>query len=67
LHLAFSEHGDDLVPLQDSLRRLKRKEAHPWFGQPFDEPVVLFNQGIEILALPQFTSNGKYSNCLCAV
>ncbi|EFH82566.1 hypothetical protein Krac_3387 [Ktedonobacter racemifer DSM 44963] len=59
LHLAFSEHIDDLIPLQGSLCSLKGKEAHPWFRQPFDESMVLFNLVVEILTLPEFTRGCK--------
>jgi hypothetical protein len=34
---------------------VKRKEAHAWFNQSFDEAMVLFDKVVEVLALPQFT------------
>jgi hypothetical protein len=50
------------VPLERSPRRFHRKEAQPWFDQPFDEPVVLLDQGIEVFPLPQFDLLRKESS-----
>lgn len=32
----------------------KREEAQSWLDQPFDEPIILFDDVVEILDLPQF-------------
>jgi hypothetical protein len=52
--LSFVYHAHDLITLKRSLSRFKRKEAHPWFDQSFDEAMVLFNQIVEVFYLPQF-------------
>jgi hypothetical protein len=54
LYLPFAQHVHDLVSLQGSPRGLERKKAHPRLGQAFDEPMVLFDQVVEIFHLPQF-------------
>jgi len=41
------------VSLPGSLCRFQGKEAHGWLDQPFDEPMILLDDGIEILDLPQ--------------
>src|SRR5258708_2661268 len=43
-----------LVSLECSPSRFKREEAQSWFDQPFDEAMILFDDGVEILDLPQF-------------
>src|SRR5262245_43653791 len=43
---------------------LKRKEAHRWLDQAFDETMVLFDQIVEILPLLQFTRCSKVPSCL---
>ena len=58
-HLSLPDHVHHLVSLQRSPGRFHRKEAHPWFDQPFDEPVVLLNQVIEVFDLPQFHAFSK--------
>ena len=42
--------------------RLKREEAHSGLGQAFDEPMVLLDQIVEVLDLPQFGSFWKESS-----
>ncbi len=53
--LSLSHHVQDLVALSGSPRRLTRKEAHPRLDQPFDEPMILLNNVVEIFNLSQFT------------
>ena len=55
LHLYFPYHVYHFIALQCSPCRVKRKEAHAWFNQSFDEAMVLFDKVVEVLALPQFT------------
>src|SRR5258708_39440817 len=43
-----------LVPLECSPSLFNREEAQPWFAQTFDEAMILFADGVEILDLPQF-------------
>src|SRR5258708_32382245 len=43
-----------LVSLECSPCRFKREEAQSWFDQPFDEAMILFDDGVAILDLPQF-------------
>jgi hypothetical protein len=33
---------------------VKRKEPEPLFDQAFDEPMILFNDVVEVFDLPQF-------------
>jgi len=42
---------------------LNEKKAQPSLNASFDKAVILFNQIVEILALSQFTGNGKPSCC----
>ncbi len=54
LHLSLADHVHRFIPLQGSARCLERKEAHPRLGQSFDEPMVLFDEIVEVFHLPQF-------------
>jgi hypothetical protein len=62
IHLSLAKHMHTLISLERVPGRLKRKEAHSWLDQPFDEAVVLFDNIIKILLLPQFTRfwNGSF-------
>ena len=60
-HLPFPDHMYDLVALQGSPCRLHRKEAHPWFDQPFDEAMVLLDEVVQVFDLSQFDRLGKDS------
>ena len=58
--LSLANHVHHLVPLERSPGRFQRKEAHPWFDQPFDEPMVLLDEVVEILDQDgSFTLSGK--------
>jgi hypothetical protein len=46
-----------------SPRRFNRKQTHPSFRQPFEKAVILLDQIIEILDLPQFASLWDMSFC----
>ena len=48
LQLPFSQHIHHRVTLECSPGCFKRKEAHPWLHQSLDEPVILFDQIIEL-------------------
>ncbi len=54
-HLPFPDHVHDLISLQSSPRALERKEAQPRFDASFDEAVILFDDVVQVLDLPQFT------------
>jgi hypothetical protein len=54
LQLPFPQHVHDIKTLQGSPCRLKRKEAHSRLRQPFDEPMILFDQVVEVFDLPSF-------------
>jgi hypothetical protein len=47
-HLPLPEHVHGFISLQGSPRTLEGKEAHPWFDQPLDEPMVLLDDVVEI-------------------
>jgi len=64
LHLSFPHHVYCFISLQCSPGRLERKEAHSWFDQSFEKAVVLFNQVVEVFALPEFARLGEASFCL---
>jgi hypothetical protein len=53
-YVPFPHHVHDLIALQGSPRALKGKEGQPWFDQPFDEPMILFDQVVSVFDLPQF-------------
>jgi len=63
LQLSFSHHVHDLISLYRSPPCLKGEETHIWFCQTLDETVILFNEVIEILHLPQFTAFRNESCC----
>ena len=48
LSLSFSHHIHHLESLDRSPGRFERKEAHPRLGQACDEPMVLFDQVVEV-------------------
>src|SRR5262245_33307569 len=52
------------MSLQCSPGRFERKETHAWLDETFDEPMVLFDQVVEIFALSKFTRYGKNPCCL---
>jgi hypothetical protein len=54
LALPFPHHVHDFVSLEGSPRGLEGKEAHPRLRQSLDEAMILFDQIVEVLALPQF-------------
>src|SRR6266536_2452393 len=54
-HLTFPEHVHRSISLQGSPGRLERKEAHPELDEPFHEAMILLDQVVEVLPLPQFT------------
>ncbi len=54
-HLLFPDHVHDFIALEGSPCRVKRKEAESWFEQLFDEPMILFNDVVEVFDLPKFT------------
>jgi hypothetical protein len=62
LHLPFPEHVHGLVPLQGSPGGVKGEKAHPGFDQPFDPPMILFHQVVQILDLPKSLWGGKMSS-----
>ena len=55
MYLTFPQHVHRFISLQGSPCRLERKETHPELDEPFDEAMILFDEVVEILALPQFT------------
>ena|ERR1700674_4639739 len=54
MHLTLSDHVHHFKTLQGAPRSLARKEAHPGLDQPFDEAMILLDEVIEVLPLPQF-------------
>ncbi len=59
--LSLAKHVHGLIPLKRSPYRFYGKEVHPWFDQPFDEPMVLLDQVVQVFDLPQFDRLGKSS------
>lgn len=55
LYLPLSPQLHRFVSLEGAPRRFKREEAQPWFDQGLDEPMIWFEEGVEILDLPQGT------------
>ena len=56
IHLPFPEHIHHFIALDRSPRRFKGEEAESWFDEPFEKPVVLLSNGVQIFDLPQFTA-----------
>lgn len=63
LHLPFPQHIPHLVAWSRLPRCLEGEKAHPRLRQPFDEAMILFDQIVEVLHLPQFTVFGNVSLC----
>jgi hypothetical protein len=63
-HLPFPHHVHDLVSLEGSPRCQIGKEAHSQLRQSLDEPMILFDQIVEVLDLSQCTAFRKVSCCL---
>ena len=61
-HLSLANHVHHLVSLERSPCCLEGKEAHPWLDQPFDEPMILLDQVVQVFDLPQFDRLGKDSS-----
>jgi hypothetical protein len=62
LHLPFSDDVHHLKSLQCSPSRLEGEKAHSRFRQPFDEPMILFDEVIQIFDLPQFHMLRQHSS-----
>jgi hypothetical protein len=60
-HLSFPHHVHPLISLQGSPRALHRKEAQSRFDASFAEAVIWFDDGVEVLDLPQFAGVGNGS------
>lgn len=67
LHLLFPNHVPHLVALQGSPRYFEGEEAKPWLDESLDEAMILFNQGVEVLALPQYTRCWNGTRCFQVV
>jgi hypothetical protein len=52
--LSFTYHAHHLISLECSRSRFKRKETHPRFDKPLNEPMILFHQIVEVFYLSQF-------------
>jgi hypothetical protein len=61
VHLPFPQHVHHLVPLQRSPRRLEGTEPQSWLDEPFDKAMILLDQIVEILHLPQVLCFGEES------
>src|SRR5205807_6815461 len=53
-HLPFPHHVHDLISLSRVPSGLKGKKAQPGFDASLDEAMVLFDDVVEVLDLPQF-------------
>jgi hypothetical protein len=49
VYLPLPHHIHRFVSLERSPCRFKREEAQPWFDQPFDEPMILLYNIVEVL------------------
>ena len=52
MHLSLPNHVHCLKSLECSQRRFEGEKAHLWFGQAFDEPMILLDEIVEIFYLP---------------
>ena len=48
MHLSLAHQVHRFIALERSSCRLEGKEAYPWFDHPFDEPMILPNQVIQV-------------------
>jgi len=48
LQVSFPDHVHHLEALYGSPGRQIREKAHPWLRQAFDEPMILFDQIVEV-------------------
>lgn len=65
-HFAVLTHklsGLSLTDFMSGRDKLSGKPHHPRLRYPFDEAMVLLNQGIEVLDLPQLTTFRDDSRC----
>jgi hypothetical protein len=63
MHLSFSSHRHDFNSLERSACGFTRKEAETRLDQAFDEPMIVFNQSVELFHLPQFNPLGEHFGC----
>jgi hypothetical protein len=61
LYLSLPDQVHHLVSLQGSPCGVERKETHSLLNHPFNEAMILLNQIIKVLDLPQFDLFGKHS------
>ncbi len=53
-HVPLPHHVHHFISLQGSPCALEGKEASPRFDESFDEPMVVFDQIVEIFHVPPF-------------
>ena len=66
IHLPFPDHVHDLVSLQRVPCGLKRKEAQPGFDASFNEAMILFDDGVEILDADVSSQESGMAPCACS-
>ena len=59
--LPFSHHMHRLITLDCSTCRIKTEEPEPGIDAPFDEPIVLLDEVVEIFTLSQLSAVGECS------
>src|SRR6267142_3789591 len=60
LNLAFAEHVHGFITLDGPLRRGKCSKPQPRIHAAFHKPMILFDDIIQIFALPEETGLGEY-------
>src|SRR5215510_11416709 len=60
-NLPFSHHLHRLITLDCSTCRLKTEEPESGIDAPFDEPMVLLDEVVEIFTLSQLSAAGEVS------
>jgi hypothetical protein len=51
--LTLTDHIHRLIPLNPSSSRVERTKSESWICSPLDKTVILFNQIVQLLDLPQ--------------
>jgi hypothetical protein len=60
-NLPLPDHVHDLIPSDGSPRRVEAEEAESGIDSPFDEPMVLFDEVVEVFTLSQLSVVGEES------
>lgn len=61
--LTLTDHIHRLIPLDCSSSGIERTKSQSWIRAPLDKTMVLFNQIVQVLDLPQFSFLWQHLVC----